>query len=156
MAIRNSRIFFGIGEGMYHDVAGHVAHNSWVHSFVELGVFGGTLFFGCFFMPAMTFFLMKWHKFRIDDPELRRMFPYIAAILIDWCVGMCSLSRCYTPSTYMVAGTCAAFVNLVGFYRARPRPLLILNSRTIQPWLACSAALLLGAYVFVRLFARWG
>lgn len=156
MAIRNSRILFGIGEGMYYDVAGHVAHNSYVHAFVELGIFGGTLFFGCLFLPAMTFFLMKRHHFRIDHPELHRLFPYVTAILADWSLGIASLSRCYTPSTYMIAGTCAAFINLVGFYRPRPRPLMILNTRTMQPWLACSSALLVGAYLFVRLFARWG
>jgi hypothetical protein len=155
-AIKNSRILFGIGEGVYPDVAGHVAHNSFVHSYVELGFFGGTLFFGCFFLPAFTFYLMKRHNFQIADPELRRMFPYVAAILAEWCMGMCSLSRCYVPPTYMVAGIAAAFVNLVGYYRPHPRPLLQLTPRTIRPWIACSGCLLGAAYVFVRLFARWG
>ncbi|WP_437202469.1 O-antigen ligase family protein [Planctomicrobium sp. SH664] len=154
-AIRNSRILFGIGEGTYYEVAGHVAHNSYVHAFVELGFFGGTLFFGCFFLPAYTFFLMKRYDFRIEDPELRRLFPYVAAILAEWGMGMCSLSRCYVPPTYMVAGLGAAFINLVGYYRTTPRPLIILNRNTIRPWLTCSAALLGGAYVFVRVFARW-
>jgi hypothetical protein len=146
---------FGIGEGKYPDVAGLVAHNSYVHSFVELGFFGGTLFFGCFFLPAYTFFLMKRYRFRIEHPELRRMFPYIAAILAEWCMGMCSLSRCYVAPTYMVAGIAAAFINLVGFYRSHPRPLLRLSPKTMAPWLTCSAALLTGAYLFVRVFARW-
>ncbi|WP_437224679.1 O-antigen ligase family protein [Planctomicrobium sp. SH661] len=154
-AIRSTRFFFGIGEGVYPDVAGHVAHNSFVHAFVELGFFGGTLFFGCFFLPAFTFFLMKRYRFQIEDPELRRMFPYIAAILAEWCMGMCSLSRCYVPPTYMVCGTAAAFINLVGFYRTNPRPLLRLTPRVIKPWVTCSACLLAGAYVFVRIFARW-
>ena len=156
MAIRNSRILFGIGEGQYTEISTHVAHNSYVHAFVELGFVGGTLFLGCFFLPAFTFFLMKRFEFRIDHPELRRVFPYVAAILADWCMGMCSLSRCYVPPTYMVAGVCAAFINMAGFYRTHPKPLLVLNHRTLQPWLACSAAVLIGAYVFVRVFARWG
>jgi len=156
MAIRNSRILFGIGEGVYPDVAGHVAHNSFVHSFVELGFFGGTFFFGCFFLPAFTFYLMKRNQFRIEDPELRRMFPYIAAILAEWCMGMCSLSRCYVPPTYLVCGIAAAFINLVGFYRRQPRPLLRLTPRVLKPWLTCSVGLLLAAYIFVRVFARWG
>jgi hypothetical protein len=155
LAVRNSRLLFGIGEGKYPDVAGLVAHNSYVHSFVELGFFGGTLFFGCFFLPAYTFFLMKRYNFRIEHPELRRMFPYVAAILAEWCMGMCSLSRCYVAPTYMVAGIAAAFINLVGFYRAQPRPLLRLSPRTMAPWVTCSAALLMGAYLFVRVFARW-
>lgn len=155
-AIRNTRVLFGIGEGKYGDVAGLVAHNSFVHSFVELGFFGGTLFFGCFFLPALTFYLMKRHQFRIEHPELRRMFPYIAALVAEWCVGMCSLSRCYVPPTYMVAGIAASYINLVGYYRTSPRPLLRLNAYSLRPWLACSAALLLSAYAFVKVFARWG
>lgn len=156
MAIRNHRVLLGIGEGQYNEISTHVAHNSYVHSFVELGLVGGSLFFGCFFLPAFTFLLMKMNKFEIHSPELRRWFPYIAAILACWCMGMCSLSRCYVPPTYMIAGICASFVNLVGFYRPSPKPLLILNYKTVQPWLACSCCLLLGAYVFVRVFARFG
>lgn len=156
MAIQNTRIIFGIGEGQYTEISTHVAHNSYVHAFVELGLVGGTFFFGCFFMPAFTFFLIKFHKFHIHSPELRRWFPYIAAILASWCMGMCSLSRCYVPPTYMIAGMSAAFVNLVGFYRPQPRPMLILNHRTVQPWIACSCGLLMCAYLFVRMFARFG
>lgn len=155
-AIRNQHFLFGIGEGRFIELSDHVAHNSYIHAFVELGFAGGTLFFGAFFIPALTFFLMKRHDFQIDHPELRRMFPYIAAILADWLMGMSSLSRCYVPSTYLIAGLCAAYINLVGFYRLHPRPLLVLNARTVKPWLACSGALLVGAYLFVRVFARWG
>ena len=35
-------------------LAGLVAHNSFVHAFVELGLFGGTFFFGCFFFTALS------------------------------------------------------------------------------------------------------
>lgn len=155
LAIQNSRILFGVGSGRYTEISTHVAHNSYVHAFVELGVVGGTFFFGCFFMPALTFLMMKMNHFRIHSYELRRMFPYITAILASWCMGMCTLSRCYVPPTYMVAGICAAFINLVGFYRPTPRPLLVLNSRTMQPWVACSFGLLMCAYIFVRVFVRF-
>ncbi len=156
LAIRNSRLIFGVGEGQYAEISTHVAHNSYIHAFVELGLVGGTFFFGCFFIPAFTFLLMKAKGFRIHHPELRRLFPYVAAILASWCMGMCTLSRCYVPPTYMVAGICASFVNLIGFYRPFPKPMLILNRRTAQPWIACSFGLLIGAYLFVRVFARFG
>ena len=155
MAIRNSRVIFGIGAGNYTEVSSHVAHNSYVHSFVELGFIGGTFFFGCFFLPAYTFFLMKRLHFWIESPELRRVFPYVAAILAEWCMGMCTLSRCYVPSTYMVVGLGAAYVNLVGFYRTHPKPLITLNRTTLAIWVTASFCLLVGAYVFVRLFVRW-
>ena len=52
VSIQNHRFIFGLGEGMYDDVAGLVAHNSYIHAFVELGYVGGTFFLGCFFFAA--------------------------------------------------------------------------------------------------------
>src|SRR5262249_12725376 len=39
---------FGIGEGLYLNEAGQVAHNAYVHCYTELGVVGGSPFLGAF------------------------------------------------------------------------------------------------------------
>ena len=39
---------FGIGMDAYTTISSHVAHNSYIHSYVELGMLGGTLFVGAF------------------------------------------------------------------------------------------------------------
>ncbi len=155
-AIQGSKFVFGIGQGTYQELGDHVAHNSFVHAFVELGFVGGTLFMGCFFFPAFTIYLIKLNGFQINNPELRRFLPYLAAIIAEWCMGMYSLSRCYVPPTYMIAGLAASYMNLIGYYRPSPRPMLRLSLRVIQPWIASSAGLLFVTYLFVRLFARWG
>jgi hypothetical protein len=155
MQLKSPRGLFGIGEGMYPDLAGLVAHNSYVHSFVELGIFGGAIFFGCFYFPAYAFYRIKRDPIAIEHPELARMLPYIAAILAAWCMGMASLSRCYVAPTYMVVGVCAAYLNLVGYHRKAPRPLQTLNWRGVQRWGACSAGLLVCCFLFVKLFARY-
>ena len=36
------------------DLAGLVAHNSFVHAYVELGFLGGTFFFGCFLFAGLA------------------------------------------------------------------------------------------------------
>mgnify|MGYP007059383282 FL=1 len=154
--LKSFRIAFGIGEGLYADVAGLVAHNSYIHAFVELGFFGGALFFGCFFFPVYAIFRIKKDKFPIEHPELERMLPYIAAILAAWCMGMASLSRCYVPPTYMIVGACAAYLNLVGFHRPYPAPLQTFHLRSAARWIACSGALLLASFLFVKVFARYG
>ncbi|AMV19698.1 O-antigen ligase family protein [Planctomyces sp. SH-PL14] len=153
--MKTSRAVFGIGEGKYPDVAGLVAHNSFIHAYVELGFVGGTFFFGCFFLPAWAFYLMKRYRFRIEDHDLERMFPYMAAIVGGWCMGMASLSRCYVPPTYMICGTAAAFLNLVGYYRARPVPVLVFNHGLARHLAVCSFGFLLCCFVFVRLFVRY-
>ncbi len=154
-AIQGGKFFFGIGEGVYPELGQHVAHNSFVHSFVELGFFGGTIFMGCFFLPGLTIYLIQRSGFKISDPTLRRFLPYLAAILAEWCTGMYSLSRCYVSPTYMIAGLAASYMNLVGYYRPFPKPLIRLSFRLLQPWVAASAGLLAFTYVFIRLFARW-
>lgn len=154
--LKSARGLFGIGEGAYADVAGLVAHNSYVHSFVELGFLGGAIFFGCFYFPAYAFYRIKRDRIPIEHPELARMLPYVAAVLAAWCMGMASLSRCYVAPTYMVVGVCAAYLNLVGYHRARPRPLQTLNFYSVQRWAACSACLLVCCFLFVKVFARYG
>lgn len=153
--LKTPRGLFGIGEGMYGDLAGLVAHNSYVHAFVELGVVGGAIFFGCFYFPAYAFYRIKRDPIPIEHPELARMLPYIAAILAAWCMGMASLSRCYVAPTYMVVGVCAAYLNLVGYHRAVPRPLQTLNIYSVRRWAVCSIGLLACCFLFVKVFARY-
>lgn len=153
--LKTSKGLFGIGEGTYADIAGLVAHNSFIHAYVELGVLGGTFFFGCFFLPAWAYFLMKRHGLRIEDPELARLFPFMAAILAGWGMGICSLSRSYAPPTYMIIGTSAAFLNLVGYYRRRPFPILVFNHGLARQLAMCSAGFLICCFAFVRLFVRY-
>lgn len=153
--LQTSKLFFGIGEGKYADVAGLVAHNSYVHAFVELGLFGGILFVGCFFIPAYAIWQMTRQPQLIENPELKRMMPYLAGMGAGWCMSMASLSRCYMPATYMICGTMAVFLNLVGFYRRRPRPFLQLDHQLLQKVSFAGVGVLAAFMVFVRLFARY-
>src|SRR5436190_13162037 len=76
--LKTARLPFGIGEGHYRDVAGLVAHNSYIHAYVELGFLGGTMFMGCFLFAAWSFYRLKRDRIQLLDPELERMMPYIA------------------------------------------------------------------------------
>ena len=40
----------GIGMDNYRQFSNHVAHQSFIHCFTELGLIGGTLFLGAFFL----------------------------------------------------------------------------------------------------------
>ncbi len=154
--LKTSRFFFGIGEGKYADVAGLVAHNSYVHAYVELGFIGGTLFLGCFFIPAFSLFQMIRHRHRIENDELRRVMPFLAGMATGWCMSMMSLSRCYMPTTYMICGTLAAFMNLAGFYRPQPAPMQQLDQPLVERLGLASVGLLGAFFLFVHVFARFG
>lgn len=154
MALRSPFLLFGIGQGMYADWAGLVAHNSFVHAFVELGLIGGTLFVGCFFFPALSLWRMRMSLREVNHPELVRLYPFVVAMLAGWTMGLQSLSRAYEVSTFLMLGTQVAYLNLAGFHH-QPRRLLTCWDRPhLLRLTACSAMLFVGFNLFVIVFAR--
>jgi hypothetical protein len=155
-AIKSPDILFGIGQGLYSDIAGLVAHNSYVHAFVEMGYFGGTFFFGCFFFSGLALFRVTNPKLKWKHAELKRFAPYLAGILGGWGVGLFTLSRCYVVPTYMIFGMCATYINLAGPRLEESCWLVAWNRPHVQKLLMGSAGLLAFLYVFVKVFARFG
>lgn len=156
--IKSPQILFGIGMNKYTEIAELVAHNSFVHAYVELGFFGGTLFFGCFFFAATAVYrLLRAPPAVLErlDPDLVRFAPFLAAILLATTVGLFSLSRCYVVPTYLVFGLAAAFINLTRFRRAIARPIVAWNQFFVTRLVGSSGVLLAGLFVFTRLFARF-
>ncbi len=153
-AIKSPNLLFGIGEGMYADYAGLVAHNSFIHAYVELGIVGGTLFFGCFFFAALGF----WRLWRMPQPlghrEMRRMLPFAAALTAGWATGLLTLSRTYVVPTFMILGFAAAYLNYAAML-VRPCGLLLYwNRRSATQLILASGATFTAFYLFVYVFAR--
>jgi O-antigen ligase len=147
-AIKSPEILFGIGHGTYADLAGLVAHNSFVHTYVELGLFGGTLFLGCFFVAAVQIYRIGQQPENVFHAELWRMRPYVAAVMAGWCMSMVSLSRCYVVPTFLVLGMQAAYLNLVWIHTYAGRPMLIWNRWELFRLTTVSACVFTGLYVF--------
>ncbi|HTL29285.1 MAG TPA: O-antigen ligase family protein [Tepidisphaeraceae bacterium] len=104
----------GIGLNQLADEIGQVAHNSYVHAFAELGLVGGSLFIGAFYIVAGG--LRRLRRAQLESTEasdeLWRWQPYIIAILAGYAVGLLSLSRFSSLMTYIVLGISIAFVSL--------------------------------------------
>lgn len=148
--LRSKDILTGLGKGTYADIAGLVAHNSFVHAFVELGLIGGTFFFGLFFFSGLGLYRLNQPQWRIEHPGQARFLPFMAAIGASWAVGLLSLSRCYTVSTLMIVALCAAYLNLAGWH-LRPRRLVIeWNRWHVQRLIAASACLFVALNVVAQ------
>ncbi len=153
-ALRSPALLFGVGQGMYADWAGLVAHNSFVHAYVELGIVGGTLFLGAFFFPALSLYRLRNLRHEFNHPELARLFPFVVAMLAGWTMGLQSLSRAYVVSTYLMLGTQVAYMNLASAHLL-PRRLLVSWDRGHLCRLAgCSAAVFVAFNVFVVVATR--
>lgn len=103
---------FGIGYDRYAKEVGLVAHNSFIHAFTELGLFGGTFFLGAFFAGVIA--LWRLWKLELEDlPTINRQrITTVAACLIGAAVAMLSLSRCYVVPTYLILALATATITL--------------------------------------------
>ncbi|MBY0522436.1 MAG: O-antigen ligase family protein [Gemmataceae bacterium] len=147
---------FGIGYGQFAEECSHglVAHNSYVHSFAELGLVGGTCFVGAFFVALLTLRRLGPPHAQPPGSELARLRPYLTAMLAAYMVGMFSLSRCYVIPTYLVVGLATAYLQATS--AKSPLPPLKLDRRLVGQVALASAGCVAFLYVFVRTFAQFG
>jgi O-antigen ligase len=145
---------FGFGFGTYAEEVGQVAHNSFVHSFAELGFFGGTLFLGAFAIAFRTLKHIGGSMTRRTDADLVRLRPYLMAIVAGYAVGMMSLSRAYVVPTYLVLGLAAAYVEITRQQAALQLPRF--GTAMAARLAGLGVAFLACTYVFIRLFVQWG
>jgi hypothetical protein len=152
--LRGRALLFGIGKGQVVEELGWVLHNSYVQSYVELGLVGGTIFVGLFVYSARALLLARSAAV-VADASLRRFQPYLLAVVTSFFVGLLSLSRQYTLTTYLLFGLVTAYLKI-----AKPAPAAapawMRVGRPLLSQLAVVSVLFLGAlYVFVRLSVNW-
>lgn len=140
--------FFGIGTGNYAEAAGHVAHNTFIQCYTELGFFGGMLFVGPFSLAAYALYLTRRHQSQIADPEMRRLLPYLVAIVAGHMGCMLSMSLHEMIPTYAILGMVTAYLRI-----AVPRssvPLPRFSAALVLRLGALGAIILLCFHIYVR------
>jgi hypothetical protein len=146
---------FGIGMREYEAVAGqgHVAHNSFVQAYTELGLVGGGLFTTLLVLPLAALWKCRPRPFLELGGELGKMQPFLLAIMGGYVTGMMALSRCSAVQTYMLVGMAIAFLRMVeaAGRLAPPRLGLALLARAG----AVNVVVLGTLFVFVRLFVHY-
>jgi O-antigen ligase len=129
------------------------AHNSFLHSFTQLGLFGGLLFLGAFYVALVSLYRLKSQWTQITDPELRRLHPFLFGTVAAFVMGMMSLSLCYVIPTYLILGLAVVYVRVTPCYSLLP-PVCLSNKVAGRVALA-GFVFLAGMYVFVRVFINW-
>ena len=145
---------FGIGESRFQEEIFKVAHNSYVHAYTEMGFFGGTIFLSVYYLSLWLPYKLDAGRLQAVDPELRRLRPYLMAMVTGYAVGLFSLSRCYVVPTYLYPGLISAYMRLASPDPSHPAvrsDLSLLKRLTLV-----SAAVVVFLHVYVRLLARWG
>jgi len=142
---------FGVGKDVFNEHIGHVAHNSYLQCFVELGAFGGMLFLGAFYLAAEQLLrLGNPRKHTLPDPEMRRLYPYVSGLVAAWTVGMMSLTLCYILPTYTVLALATVFVRTAP--AEPPLPATRFDLRLLGRLLLAAGCGFAALYLFVRVF----
>lgn len=138
---------FGCGAGQQVELSGHVAHNSFVEGFAEIGFFGGTFFLGAVLI-SIGGICRSWRF--AGDPELSRLRPYLLGAVAGYAISLFSLTRTYSVPTYLVLGLAAAYINLT------PRPaemILRINGQLFRRLATASVLFLFTTYLFLRVMS---
>ncbi len=145
-AFRSSPLF-GIGQGRLVDVIGQVAHNSYLQAFAEMGLFGGTLFIGAFYLV-----IRGTIRAVPVDPTLSRLRPFVAAMTSGYAAGLLSLSRCYTVPTQLMLAIATAFMALAARTGTVSCPRL--DWPCVRRISGLGGLFLVATYLFVRLLLQ--
>jgi hypothetical protein len=144
----------GIGAGMYPERMGLVAHNSFVHAYVELGVVGGAAFVSVFYLAFWS--LVRLDPRRVDffDARMKNLRPALLGVVVGYAVGLISISRCYIVPTHLVVGLVAAYLQVADVEPLEAIPQT--NARNAGRLAAVSSLALGGLYLFARFAAKRG
>jgi O-antigen ligase len=146
----------------------HLAHNSYLQGFADLGLFGGCLFVGAFLCAG-------WALYRFSAPDsletvaaslslrlrlgtrdyrdLQVLQPYMLAGLAAYSLGMLSLSICYIVPTYMMLALSVSFTQIARRAALAPATPLRFDLPLLGRFAAAGFFTLFSIYVFVRFVA---
>jgi len=130
-----------------------LAHNSYLQGFADLGVIGGMLFLGAFYLAVWTMFRIRRGYVQIVDPEMEKLHPFLLGTVVAYSVGMFSLSICYVMTTYMMLGLAAAFARVAA--TCPSLPLLRFDGKVLGRFALAGFSFLACLYVFIKVFIRW-
>ncbi len=148
-AMLKSHPMTGVGYDQYTEYHYAVAHNSFVHTFAELGLVGAFIFVGMFYWYFKGLNLI---------PDSNTQFvPWRRALLVS-AIGMCCcawfLSRQYVAVFYVLLGIGAAAINLN--VPAEQRDKLATSQKDVAVMILLTIFGIIFVYFSIRTMAVWG
>lgn len=132
---------------------GHLAHNSYLQAFADMGLLGGPLFLSAMFLGVWSLWRIRGSQTRILDPDVRRLHPFVLGCFAAYAVGLLSLSLCYSVPTYLMLALAAVVPRLSPTHPPVTPPRLDLQ--LLGRLARLTVLFLAGTYFFIRLFVAW-
>jgi O-antigen ligase len=137
----------------YDEQRRHMAHNSYLQGFADLGLFGGCLFVGAFVTAGWSLYRFGVRDTMLFDADLRSMQPYVLAGVSAYAIGMLSLSICFIIPTYFMLGLSVAFTQMARRAALVPPTPLRFDLSLLSRFAAAGVFTLASIYIFVRFLA---
>jgi O-antigen ligase len=131
----------------------HLAHNSYLQAFADLGFLGGLCFLGAFALGISTLNRYAFGKTTILDPEQKRLHPYLCASMIAYMAGMASLTINYYITTAFVLALPVSYYGMTAAYPVVKPPAL--DSRGLFRLCLLSVGVLGAIYGVTRVFRSY-
>jgi O-antigen ligase len=145
--------WLGVGYNHSMDYGDQVAHNSYIHTYAELGFLGGTAFLGAILLGLCGLARIGTIRTRGLDPVLSRLWPFLLANLASYAVGIMSLSRCYVVPTFTMLGLVVAYERMA--LATSGREPMRLGPKLLALLLVTSLAFLVGMYILIKKSANY-
>jgi hypothetical protein len=124
-------------------------HNSFVQVYRGLGLIGGTLFIGAFYLAILLPFRVGMWSTALPEGELRRFRPYLLAILAGYVIGMFSSSRNAVAPTYMLVGLTTVYMQFACAYL--PVGYMSLSTSLVRQLVLVNMLVVVALYLFIRI-----
>ncbi len=144
---RPTSLLTGIGAHEFAAEFAAVAHNSFVHAYVELGLIGGSAFFGAFYWAGTLLRASATGAATAVDSEIVKARPFVVGMAAAYAIGIYSISRNYVIPTYLLLAVVTCYARL-----AIPTPPEAY--RVSQQWFRRTAFVGVAAFVGLVLFTR--
>jgi hypothetical protein len=131
----------------------HLAHNSFLQGFADLGLLGGCLLAGAFFTAGLLLYRWSAPQRLLVDSELRAMQPYLLASIAAYAIGMMTLSIGYIVPTYLMLALAVVYTQMARGAALAPPPPLRFDVPHLGRMAAAGIGTLACIYVFVRFLA---
>jgi hypothetical protein len=131
----------------------HLAHNSYLQSFADLGFFGGVLFVGAFFIALWALYRYNSQDCVLLNGDLRALQPYLVASVCAYAIGMMSLSICFVIPTYLMLALSVSYTQMARRAALVAPPVLRLDVALLGRMIVVGIGTLAFLYVFVRFLA---